>query len=143
MKNIIRTTRRRAVALALSAALCPLFAQAAPFLSADPYGPDTATAAQPDSAEFTINGGAPIACALVAVTTPAGGKQPKCDLASLTSSGTYTIVMTAKRAGPSCGNTSATAGQCTFGGSASSAPFVYTVRSGSVGAPTAPVLSAQ
>lgn len=129
--------------LVVAAALFPLFAPAAPFLSADPYGPDTPTAAQPDSVEYTINGGAPIACALVAVTAPAGGKQPKCDLASLTSSGTYTIVMTAKRAGPSCGNTSATAGQCTFGGSASSAPFAYTVRSGSVGAPTAPVLSAQ
>lgn len=63
--TLIRTTRRRAVALAVAAALCPLFAQAAPFLSADPYGPDTATAAQPDSAEFTINGGAPIALSLI------------------------------------------------------------------------------
>lgn len=138
--TLIRTTRRRAVALALAAALCPLFAQAAPFLSADPYGPDTATAAQPDSAEFTVNGAAPIACTLVAVP---GGKQPRCDLSSITSSGTYTLVMTVKRAGPSCGNTSATAGQCTFGGSAASVPFAYTLKSGTVGAPQNPLLSAQ
>lgn len=131
---------KRIVIAALLAASAPAFA--APTLTMDPYGPDTATVAQPDAAEITINGGAPIACQLVAVSSPAGGKQPRCDLSGITSSGTYTLAVTVKRAA-SCGNTSATAGQCTFGGSASSAPFAYTARSGSVAAPSSPQLSAQ
>lgn len=142
MKNIIRNTRRRAVALALSAALCPLFAQGAPFLLADAYPPDSATALQPDSASITINGGAPIACALLSVTTPANGKRPVCDLASVTSSGTYAVVLTVSRA-PSCVNTGPNAGECTPGGSAATGPFAYMRKSGTVGAPQSPQLSAQ
>jgi len=119
-----------------------LGAQAAPFLIADPFGPDSATVMQPDAASISINGGPPIACTLAAVAAPAGGKRPVCDLASITASGTYPIVLTVSRA-PSCANTGPNAGQCTAGGSASSAPFGYTARSGSVAAPTNPVLSAQ
>jgi len=103
-------------------------AHAAPFLYADPY---PATGTQPDAASFTINGGSPIACQLVSVT---GGLQPKCDLASITTAGTYTLVMTVSKA-PSITNTS-TGATNDPGGSASSPPFAYVLRAGGVPTPT-------
>ena len=131
---------RNYVAVALS--VLALSAQASPFLLADAYPPDSATALQPDSASITINGGAPIACALLSVTTPANGKRPVCDLASVTSSGAYAVVLTVSRA-PSCVNTGPNAGECTPGGSAATGPFAYMRKSGTVGAPQSPQLSAQ
>lgn len=104
--------------------------QAAPFLLADPY---PASAPQPDSASFTVNGGAPVACQLVTV---AGGVQPKCDLASITAPGTYTLVMTVSRAGGIVNGPNGATN--TAAGSASSSPFAYRLLVGNV--PT-PVLS--
>ena len=102
-------------------------AHAAPFLYADPY-PSTAT--QPDSASLSVNGGAPISCLLEMVT---GGKRPKCDLASITSPGTYTLVMTVSVAGGIVNGTNTATN--TQAGSASSAPFSYTLKGGSVATP--------
>lgn len=92
-------------------------AQAGPFLYADPYPP---TSVQPDAASLTINGGTPISCTLVSV---AGGLQPKCDLASITTDGTYTLIMTVSKAASIA--TSPGGATNTAGGSASSAPFSY------------------
>src|SRR5262245_47021647 len=125
---------------------------AGPFLVANAY-PSTAT--QPTSAEFTINGGAAKPCTLEAVTA---GKQPKCDLASITAAGDYTLVMTVRVTGATpvamettvqiaavdggpemlaqaaatgsytCVN-EPNAATCTTGaGTASSAPFTYKLR---------------
>lgn len=113
--------------LALWSSLCA----ASPFLTADVY---PATATQPDGASVTVNGGAPIACVVESVT---GGVRPKCDLASITTSGTYTLVLTVTRSAncaPSAGGST-----CTGAGSASSAPFAYVWRAGSVTAPVARV----
>jgi hypothetical protein len=97
---------------------------AAPFLVSDPY---PSTGAQPDSASFTVNGGTPISCTVETVT---GGVQPKCDLSSIKTAGVYTLVMTVTAVGGvSGGNT------YTSPGSASSAPFAYTYKSGSVSIP--------
>ena len=105
--------------LLLTILLTPLAALAAPFLQGDPY---PANGPQPDAVSFTVNGGAPVACQLVAVPT---GIQPKCDLASITTPGTYTLVMTASaKGGVSGGNI------YTLPGSASSSPFSYTLRAG-------------
>lgn len=112
------------------AALLAMPASAAPFLYADAY---PATGVQPDAASFTINGGSPIACQL---ETVAAGVRPKCDLASITTPGTYTLVVTVTKAG-GIANTSGGA-TVTQAGSASSAPFAYRLAGGSV--PT-PVLS--
>lgn len=100
---------------------------AAPNLFADPY-PDGS--GQPDTITMTVNGGAAQACELVVVL---GGKQPKCDLAGLTAAGTYTLVMTACRAG-SIVNVENGATN-TQEACASSVPFSYTLRSGGVAAP--------
>jgi len=110
--------------LLLLACLLPCFASATPHLYADPY---PTTGPRPDSVSLTVNGGAPIACAL---ETVAGGVQPKCPLASITTPGTYTLVMTVTAlGGVSGGNT------YTSPGSASSAPFTYVFRSGSASPP--------
>jgi len=90
---------------------------AAPTMVASPY---PATGAQPVAAVFTVNGGAPIPCTLVAVT---GGLQPTCNLVSITAPGTYTLVMTVT-SNAGCVNTP-NAATCVGAGSASSAPFAY------------------
>lgn len=100
---------------------------AAPHLFANPYPTGDG---QPDTITMTVNGGTAQACELVAV---AGGKQPKCDLAGITTAGTYTLVMTACRTGSIVnGDSSATVTQEAC---ASSVPFSYTLRSGGVAAP--------
>lgn len=88
-------------------------ANAAPTLTADPY---PATGVQPDAATLSVNGTQTITCTLRTVT---GGVQPACDLVSITTPGTYTLVMTVTKAAGCVGNT------CSGGGSASSAPFSY------------------
>jgi hypothetical protein len=95
-------------------------------LYADPY-PSTVT--QPDAATFTVNGGAPIACALVTV---AGGLQPQCPLASITAPGTYTLVMSVSKAA----GCNAAGDTCWAAGSASSAPFAYVWQNAGASAPT-------
>lgn len=110
----------------LFALALPLAAAGAPILTADPY---PANAAQPDTVSFTIDGGAPLRCSLL--DTPAG-KVPICDLASITTPGTYTLVMTVASHG-AC-TSAPDSGTCSGGGSASSAPFSYTV----AGAPPPP-----
>ena len=109
--------------LALYLMAAAAVALAAPTLQADPY---PSAGVQPDSITLTVNGGAPQACELVPV---AGGVQPRCDLAALTT-GTYTLVMTAHRAAGCAGST------CWAAGSASSAPFVYTRAASGAVAPT-------
>lgn len=86
---------------------------AAPTLTADPY---PATGVQPDAATLSVNGTQTINCTLKTVT---GGIQPSCDLVSITTPGTYTLIMTVTKAAGCVGNT------CSGGGSASSAPFTY------------------
>ena len=106
--------------LALFLALFAFAAQAAPFLYSEAY---PATGAQPDAATVTINGGAPVTCTVQTVTA---GKQPKCDLASITSPGTYTLVLTVTKA---AGIVNTTGGATNDpGGSASSSPFAYVLR---------------
>ena len=102
-------------------------AMAAPFIVADPY---PATGVQPDSASFTVNGGSPVACALETVS---GGVRPKCDLASITTPGTYTIVVTVTK-NPSITNGTNTATN-TAGSVASSAPFAYRLITAPVAGP--------
>lgn len=115
----------RALLFACSMAACSA-AMAAPTLTADPY-PTTVT--QPDTASFTVNGGAPIACTL---PVSAAGKTPTCDLASITVPGTYTLVMTVTKAA-GCN----AAGECWPEGSASSAPFSYKWLASGASAPAA------
>jgi hypothetical protein len=124
--RIVRFLLAAVSALLFTAFFVP--AQAAPFLLADAYPP---TVTQPDSASFTVNGGAAIACTIETVTA---GKRPKCDLASITTPGTYTLVLTATKA-PSIVNAPNTATN-DAGGSASSAPFAYVFKSGGVSLPS-------
>ena len=98
-------------------------------LTANPY------ATAPAAAVFTANGGAPIACTLPAVT---GGWQPTCSLASLTTPGTYTLVMTVTT-NTNCINT-LDAADCVGAGSASSKPFAYTWRDAVVPIPVLQVV---
>ena len=117
--------KRLLLALALSTSvLC----HAAPWsLIAAPY-PNTGF--QPNAATFTINGGAPITCTVPSVTT---GIKPTCSLASITTFGTYNLVMTVTfPAG--CLNVPNQA-TCTNGGSVSSDPFVFSYSSGLAGKP--------
>jgi hypothetical protein len=108
-----------ALLVALPAAAVDLYAQV--------YPP---TGVQPSSAGLTINGGAVQACQMLTVT---GGVQPKCSLSSITTPGTYTLVMTVSTAASIVnGDNTATN---TIGGSASSAPFAYLLRVGTAGAP--------
>lgn len=99
-------------------------AYAAPTLTSDPY------AVAPAAATFTVNGGSPKACTLPAVT---GGVQPTCDLVSIATPGTYTIVLTVTT-NTNCVNT-LNAADCSGAGSASSAPFAYTWRGSVVPGP--------
>jgi hypothetical protein len=102
-------------------------AMASPFLYADPY---PSTSVQPDSASLTVNGGSPVACILETVTA---GIRPKCDLSSITTPGTYTLVMTVtKSASITSGTNTATN---TAGSSASSAPFSYRLITAPVAGP--------
>jgi hypothetical protein len=101
-------------AFALVLGLLSATAFAAPTLTSDPY------AVAPAAATFTVNGGSPKACTLPAVT---GGVQPTCDLASIATPGTYTIVLTVTT-NAGCVNT-LNAADCSGAGSASSAPFTY------------------
>ena len=111
----------------LAFALATFGVQAAPFLYADPY---PSTGVQPDAASFTVNGGAPIACQIAAVS---GAVQPKCDLGTITTPGTYTLVMTVSKA---AGIVNTPGGATnTSGGSASSIPFAYKLLAGSVPTP--------
>lgn len=115
------------IILALWCSLCA----ANPFLVADPY---PATGTQPDGASVTVNGGSPLNCTIETVT---GGVRPKCDLASITTPGTYTLVLTVTR---SAGCTSTANGStCTAAGSASASPFSYVWRAGTVSPPAARV----
>lgn len=111
--------------LILIACLACGSATAAPTLTADPY---PTTVVQPDSASFTVNGGAPIACTL---PVSAAGKTPTCDLASITVPGTYTLVMKVTKAA----GCNAEGNECWPEGSASSAPFVYKWRASGASAP--------
>lgn len=102
-------------------------AQAAPFITGQVY-PSL------DAATVSVNGANPIACVLTAAT---GGVQPRCDLASIVTPATYTLVMTvSKAAGCTNGTNTAT---CASGGTASSAPFSYVWQGGSVPVPTVQV----
>jgi len=78
---------------ALALLLLAASAHAAPYLYAEPYPLTNETAVQPSEAHMTINGGPAIACELIAVGSE-GAKQPKCDLASITAPGQYTLLMT-------------------------------------------------
>ena len=62
--------------------------QAAPTLVVAGY---PTTGPVPDSATFTINGGTPIACTIATVSNAV---QAQCDLASITTAGTYTLIAT-------------------------------------------------
>lgn len=115
-----------ALAIGLSTAAVAGIAQAAPTLVATPY----AVADAPDAASFTINGGAPISCALPNTSV---GVTPTCNLGTITAPGVYTLVMTVSRAA-ACTNTT-NAASCGTAGTASSPPFAYTLRNGSVSAP--------
>jgi hypothetical protein len=116
-------------ALALACLSAFAQAQAAPWkLTAAAY---PATAPQPSAATFNVNGGPQIACALLAVAN--GGIQPSCTLASITSYGTFTLVMIATFAA-GCVNV-ANAATCTTGGVVSSAPFAFTYSSGLASSP--------
>ena len=112
---------------AVALTMASFTASAAPFLYADPY---PATGVQPDTASLIVNGGAPIQCQLVTMTA---GLQPKCDLGSITTVGTYTLVMTVAKAASI--TTTPGGATNTGGGTASSAPFTYVLRSGNVSAP--------
>lgn len=130
MIYVFRSSKGQSMKLLPALLLAASPAMAAPFLIADPY---PATSVQPDSASFTVNGGSPVACLLEAVT---GGLRPKCDLASITTPGTYTLVLTVtKNAAITNGANTATN---TAGSVASSTPFSYRL----ITAPVAgPVLS--
>lgn len=114
--------------LTLLLALASSIASAAPFLYADPYPP---TSVQPDSASFTVNGGTPVPCTIETVT---GGVRPKCDLASITVAGSYTLVLTVAKAAAIVNGTGGATN--TAGSSASSAPFVYRLVTAPVAGPT-------
>jgi hypothetical protein len=117
--------------IALLASLMPIAVSAAPHLFSAPY---KAPATIPDSATLTINGGAPIACEL---TSTDEGVVPRCDLSSIKTSGTYTLVMTVCKASEIINDPNAATN--TVGGCVSSANFRYELRTGAV--PTPPVLS--
>ena len=119
MKRILATS----ILLAL-ASVCA----AAPSLVTAPY---PSAAVQPTAASLSVNGGSAQACTLKAATD--GSVQPVCDLAGITSPGAYTLVVTVTNPG---GCTSGTnTATCTSGGSASSDPFTFNLRAGSVGKP--------
>jgi hypothetical protein len=104
------------------AAIC-INANAAPTLEADNY-----LTGSVDSIGLKINGAAAIACTLV---SQAGGTsvKPTCDLASITTPGTYSLIMVATKAAGCVGNT------CYAGGVAPSAPFSYIWKGSDVAIP--------
>jgi hypothetical protein len=105
-----------ALALVLALAL-PALAQQ---LVADPYP----AAGAPDACAVAVSAG-PVSVPNIACTLPAvsGGVRPTCPLASLTTFGTYTLVLTCTRAGGVANGTDS--GTFTTPGSASSRPFAY------------------
>lgn len=105
-------------------------ASANPFLSADP-APLTGT--QPDSASVTINGGSPFTCVVTPATSTVGATA-KCEMAGITTAGTYTLVMTWCNKG---GIVNTPGGAVnTTAGCASSAPFSYKLQTAVVPGPT-------
>jgi hypothetical protein len=98
-------------------------ANSAPTLEADNY----ATSAV-DSIGLKINGAAAIPCTLV-VQTGGALVRPTCDLASITTPGTYSLIMVATKAAGCSGNT------CYAGGTASSVPFSYIWKGSDVAIP--------
>lgn len=107
----------------LFALLAAFGVHAAPFLLADapPAGVTV------DAARYTVNGGAPIACVLEA-------SRPKCDLGSITTAGTYTLVLTWCSPGGIVNTPSGATN--TVAGCASSAPFAYRLQTAAVPGPT-------
>lgn len=82
-------------------------------------------------ASLIVNGGPVIECAVPAVD---GGVQPKCDLASLTFPGNYSLVGTVTIV-PSCTNTPSGA-ECVAGGQATApTPFSLALRGARVATP--------
>lgn len=126
--NLLKAEAMKHSLLALLLAPVLAMAQAAgPALEASPW---PSTGVQPDTVSLSVNGTADaLACVL---TTTAAGKTPKCNLASLPV-GSHTLVMVAKVAAKCDPQTSPAI--CTQAGSASSAPFALTLRSGAVAAP--------
>jgi hypothetical protein len=109
------------VALVL-AAVC-LNAHSAPTLTADNYPVGSV-----DSIGLKINGAAAIPCTLV--PQPGGASvKPTCDLVSITTPGTYTLIMVATKVAGCVENT------CYAEGVASSAPFNYIWKGSAVAIP--------
>jgi hypothetical protein len=125
-----------ALALTLAGAL-PVMAQ--PFVGADAYKVD---GLDPDSCSCAATGGpvaAPaLACALAPVT---GGEQPKCNMAPITTPGTYQVTITITRNEKI--TNSPGAGTFVPAGSATSAPFAYTLGAGAIALPLNARLLAQ
>ncbi len=84
-----------------------------------------------DAGNLTINNGSPLSCPLVTVV---GGVQLKCSLSSITTGGTYSLLMTVAKAGTITNVLNVSAVR-TLAGVASSVPFSYQYRT-SVAAPT-------
>ncbi len=105
--------------LSAIAALASSNIYAAPTLSADFYAPNAI-----DSVSCTINGANPIT-GVVDKVDPTKWI-PKCDLAGITVTGTYTLVMTVTKVAGCVGNS------CFAGGVASSTPFTYNWTAGNV-----------
>ena len=106
---------------------------AAPFLYSQVL---PAVAVQPDTATYTVDGGAPISCQIL--VDAANGKQAKCDLGQLTAAKDYIIVMTwVKQA--SITNSPNKAINAA-GSSASSDPFTYALQLSPVAKPTLSVM---
>jgi hypothetical protein len=95
---------------------------AAPTLSADFYATNAI-----DSVECSVNGSRIISGTID--KTDATKWIPKCDLVSINVTGTYTLVMTVKKAAGCIGNS------CFAGGVASSVPFTYNWTSANVPTP--------
>lgn len=89
-----------------------------------------------DTAAITINGSAAIPCALGTYTNTSPSSNIKCPLDSIVANGTYTIVIQVAKAG-SITNTG-TGATNTAGGSAVSAPFLYTMNLATVAPPANP-----
>lgn len=109
--------------LLLLALWCSLSA-ASPFLTASAWPASNGTL---ESVTVTIAGGSPVACAVDASLVP------KCDLASVATPGTYSIVMSwCAKAGVTNGTNTGTASP---GGCVSSVPFSFVLRGAPATAP--------
>lgn len=115
---------RLILASALAAFACA--AGAAPFLVSQAYPASENIA----SGSITVNGGAATACSLETVS---GGVRNKCDLAGITTAGTYTLVQSVCRAATLTNGTNT----ATFapGGCADGVPFSYKFNGASVTPP--------